>query len=236
VSAVEDGHYAPASAVLLSSAKCAVVTRLVRAYEADPLHFQWASVNITSPEYTAELRKRTMTTDDAVAQYVWKELEKAKKQFDQMWRELRDKLEEIYQRDGASRPLTFDEVIPHAVEENGLFWEIAKGLYDRAAATPATEETLRHFAEACPPFRCVLYALLMAWYDRSLREYQGGEKFHAGRFDLFMAIFLPYCDQFLSAEVDGEQERCLAKVAQLAGVSTIVRSYDDFCANLMVLV
>lgn len=212
-----------------------IVTRLVRAYESDPLRFQWRRVNITSPEYAAELSRRTLTADDAVAQHVWKELQDTKKQFDKMWRELRGKLEEAFQRDGASRPLTFAEVIPHAIGENGLFWEIAKGLYNRAAVTPATDETIRLFAEACPPFRCVVYALLMAWYDRSMREYQGGEKFHAGRFDLFMAIYLPYCEQFLSDEARGEQERCLAEVARLAGVPTVVRSYDDFCAGLMVL-
>jgi len=212
-----------------------ILTRLVRAYEADPLHFKWGRVNITSPEYAAELSRRTLTADDEVAQYVYKNLLEARKQFETMWLELRGKLEEIFQRDGAPRPLTFAEVIPHAIGENGLFWDIAKGLYNRPAVTPASDETIRLFAEACPPFRCVVYALLMAWYDRSMRDWNGGEKFHAGRFDLFMAIYLPYCGQFLSAETEGEQERCLAEVARLAGVPTVVRSYDDFCASLMVL-
>jgi hypothetical protein len=211
-----------------------ILTHLVRAYEANPSQFQWRRVNIQSPEYAAELRRRTLTADDAIAQHVWKELQEAKKQFENMWRELRDQLEEIFQRDGASRPLTFSEVIPRAIGEGGLFWEIAKGLYNRAAVTPATDETIRLFAEACPPFRCVLYALLMTWYDRSMRGYQGGEKFHAGRFDMFMAVYLAYTDQFLSAEVEGEQAKCLAEVARLAGVPTVVLSYDDFCARLMV--
>ena len=212
-----------------------IVTRLVRAYESDPLHFQWGRVNITSPEYAAELSRRTLTADDTVAQHVYKELLDARKQFDKMWLELRDKLEEIYQRHGSPRPLTFAEEVPRAIGENGLLWEIAKGLYDRASVTPANGETIRLFAEACPPFRCVVYALLMAWYDRSVRDWNVGEKFHAGRFDLFMSVYLPYCDQFLSAEVEREQERCLAEVARLAEVPTVVRSYDDFCAGLMVL-
>ncbi len=208
--------------------------RLVRAYEADPLHFQWERVDITSPEYTAELTKRTLTADDAVADYVRRSLDELSKQSEKTWSKLRSKLEEIYQRDISPRPLTFGEVTPQAIGENGLFWGVAEDLYNCAARTPASDGTIRHFVEACPPFRCAVYAILMAWYDRSLREYQGGERFPAGRIDLFMAIYLPYCNQFISAEKNGQQGKCLAEVARLANVATLVRSYDDFCSSLLV--
>ncbi len=209
-------------------------TRLVRAYEADPLHFQWGRVDITSPEYTAELTKRTLTANDAFADYVRRNLLDSSKQFETTWSKLRSKLEEIYQRDGSPRPLTFGEVIPQAIGENGLFWGVAEDLYNLAARTPASDGTIRHFVEACPPFRCLVHAILMAWYDRSLREYQGGERFRACRNDLFMAIYLPYCNQFISAEKNGQQSKCLAEVARLANVATLVRSYDDFCSGLLV--
>ncbi|MHB1938584.1 MAG: hypothetical protein ACYCOR_18685 [Acidobacteriaceae bacterium] len=211
-----------------------IVTRLIRAYEADPVHFQWGRVDITSPEYTAELTGRTLTADDTVASYVRRNLRDSSKQFDRRWSELRSELEEIYHRHGAQRPLTFGEEIPHVIGESGLFWGIAKDSYDWAASTPASDETVRHFVEACPPFRCAVYAILMAWYDRSLREYQGGERFLAGRNDLFMAVYLPYCNQFISAEENGQQGKCLAEVARLANVATLVRSYDDFCSGLLV--
>ena len=92
---------------------------------------------------------------------------------------------------------------------------------------------VRHFVEVCPPFRCVVFAFVMAWYDRSLRALPDGEKFHAGRIDLFMSCYLPYCDRFISAEVKDEQRKCLAEIARLAELPTIVQSYDDFCAGLL---
>jgi hypothetical protein len=90
--------------------------------------------------------------------------------------------------------------------------------------------------DACPPFRAIVYALLLAWYDRSVRERHTGEKFRAGRLDLFMAVYLPYCDRFITAEIYGEQERCLREVARAAGLHTVVGSYDDFCNGMLVTV
>lgn len=212
-----------------------IVSRLIRAYEADPVGFQWERVDITSPEYTAELTRRTLTADDVVAEYVCKSLNELSNQSEQTFSDLRRELEKIYQGHGAQRPLTFGEEIPRVIGESGLFWDIAKDSYDYAAGTsPSDEMTIRHFVEACPPFRCAIYAILMAWYDRSLREYRGGERFPAGRNDLFMAIYLPYCNQFISAEKKGQQGKCLAEVARLANVATLVRSYDDFCSGLLV--
>ena len=49
-----------------------------------------------------------------------------------------------------------------------------------------------------------------------------------------MAIYLPYTELFLTAEVNGEQERCLAEIARLVYPQTKVQSYDDFCAGLLI--
>ena len=42
------------------------------------------------------------------------------------------------------------------------------------------------------------------------------KKFEAGRNDMFMAVHLPYCDKFVTAEKYGEQERCLREVVAVA--------------------
>ena len=41
--------------------------------------------------------------------------------------------------------------------------------------------------EVRPPFRCIVYAFLMAWYNGSMRDWDGGESFSAGRNDLYMS-------------------------------------------------
>jgi hypothetical protein len=211
-----------------------ILRLLISAHEASPSAFRWGSVNVSAPEYAMEITKREFISDDDLVRDQREHFASSKKEFESVWSALRPKLEVIFQRDDAPRPRSIQEVLPHATVHGGVFWGMAKGLYEKGANAAATDEKVRHFVETCPPFRCCVYAMLMAWYDRSMRDWNSGEKFHAGRVDLFMAVYLPYCNQFLSAEQDGEQERCLAEVARLAGVQTIVCSYDNFCAGLMI--
>ena len=70
-------------------------------------------------------------------------------------------------------------------------------------------DTVKHFIDNCPPFRALLCAVLMSWYHHSAREEDSGERFTAGRNDLFMSIYLPFCDIFVTAEKKGEQERAV---------------------------
>ena len=47
-------------------------------------------------------------------------------------------------------------------------------------------------------------------------------------------MHLPYCDKFVTAEVYGEQEKCLREVALVAGLETEILSYDDFYNSFLV--
>jgi hypothetical protein len=76
--------------------------------------------------------------------------------------------------------------------------------------------------------------MIMSWYDLGVRDPHVGEKFRAGGNDLFMSIYLPYCDKFVTAERNGEQEKCLREVVLLAGLTTEVSSYDSFCKSLFI--
>lgn len=213
-----------------------VLRLLIAAHDAAPERFRWQLVNVSAPEYCKELSERKYTSDDAVAAEQWQHMKAVKAEFESTWATLRPKLEEIYQRDGEQRPSSLEEVLPHATGDGGLMWVIAKGLYDKIARSPAPDATIRHFLDNCPPFKCVVYAFLMTWYDRSLRALPDGEKFHAGRNDQFAAVYLPYTNLYLTAEIEGEQERCLAEIARLVYPQTNVQSYDDFCSALLVSV
>jgi hypothetical protein len=74
---------------------------------------------------------------------------------------------------------------------------------------------------------------LVSCADAAKRDRHTGEKLRAGRNDLFMSVYLPYCDKFVSAEKNREQERCLREVALVAGLETEVLSYDDFCDSFL---
>ena len=43
---------------------------------------------------------------------------------------------------------------------------------------------------------------------------------------LFMAVYLPYCDVFVTR--DAEQERCLRELTKYIGIDTEVLSFDAF--------
>jgi hypothetical protein len=211
-----------------------VTRRLIASYDAAPGEFDWLRVDVTAPGYADQARTPELSLSDDVARELKQHLDEVKRDFRDMWRNLRPELEPIFVRDGEPRPRRLDDVIPHTLTENGLYWSVAKDFYDRIAGAPTLEAKIGDFSDRCPPFRCAVFAMMVAWYG-SLRDVHDSEKFGAGRNDLLMAAYLPYADEFISAEEKREQEKCLAKVARLAGVSTIVRSYDDFCAGLMVL-
>jgi hypothetical protein len=110
---------------------------------------------------------------------------------------------------------------------------MGKLVYDRPAKTDANETTIKEFIDACPPFRSLIYAMLMSWYDLGVRD-DNGERFEAGRNDMFMSVHLPYWDKFVTAEKYCEQERCLREVAFVAGLEMEILSYDDFCNSFLV--
>jgi hypothetical protein len=108
-----------------------------------------------------------------------------------------------------------------------------KLVYHTPAQTDASEATIREFMDACPPFRALIYAMVLSWYDLAVRD-DKGEDFGAGRNDMFMAVHLPYCDQFVTAEKYRLQEKCLREVASVAGLETKVLFYGDFCNSFLV--
>ena len=80
----------------------------------------------------------------------------------------------------------------------------------------------------------IVYSLLMSWFDLAVRDRHTGEQFRAGRNDLFMSVYLPYCDQFVTAEIHKAQEKCLREIVAVANLDTNVTSYDDFCDSFLV--
>ena len=84
----------------------------------------------------------------------------------------------------------------------------------------------------CPPFRALVYAMFIPSYDEWVRDYQTEEKVKAGSNDLFISVYLPYCDTFVT---DNGSRRSPCERSRLPPVSrTKVLSYEDFCARFLV--
>lgn len=207
---------------------------LITAYDKDPNGFDWRRVNVSSQDCTRGLTDRELVENDQLASQQRQHLNDAKKEFEGVWSKLRPKLEEVIDRHSEAAPTRFQDVLPMVESKGGLVGGLGQGLYSRVASGNASQETIRDFIERCPPFRAVVYAFLLAWFDRSFGDRHKREKYRSGRVDLFMSIYLPYCDRFVSAEVNGEQEKCLCEIAGAAKLSTRVCSYDDFCNGLLI--
>ena len=186
-----------------------------------------------------ELRTGELTADDALADIQRTEQNASIKSYKALWVKLRSRLDPIFAVQGSPRPKSFEEAFKSG--SPALFPELGKGLYDAGRrfdaqlrgerAEPDTDmATVQHFIDNCPPFRAQLCALLMSWYNTSLRDGNTGEKFAAGRNDLFMSVYLPFCDVFVTRDAD--QESCLRELTKYIGIDTEVLSLDAFTKEL----
>jgi hypothetical protein len=182
---------------LLQNAWCTwppneVVKLHVFAYHRDPTHYHWNSVNVRAKEYENAIAKRAFPDDIYEEQRrVQFELEK---QFEQTWKSLRPKLDEIIARDPSQRLSSFSEAAEACVKPGGVLWGFGKGLYEHAVGVKSlnlADDDVRAFIEVCPPFRSACYALVMSWYNFSLSPTHTRVP-RSGRNDLMMAAYSPY--------------------------------------------
>jgi hypothetical protein len=157
-------------------------------------------------------------------------------------RRLQDEFEGLFTRSAnpLGGPNSFAEWLIQSQGPGGSFWNTARLLYEGAfgptsavdtnssLTIPPDETTLKTFLDVCPPVRALVYAMERTLYDRSLRAVNR-PAYKAGRNDQMMAVFLPYCEQFLTN--DGQQQKRLQEVAAAANIPVNVRLYADFYSS-----
>jgi hypothetical protein len=210
-----------------------LLRRLILAHTQDATNFVWQNVNMLSLDYENGIGDWELIRDKDLSAEQRESARTANAAFEPIWADLRPKLAEVFLRGGENPPRTFSEAARRIGSEGGLVWSVGKMLYDHIAGKEVQEKQIREFMGICPPFRAIIYAFLMMWYDGAVRDSEG-EKFKAGRTDLLMAAHLPYCAQFVTAEKKREQEKCLREIVSFTSLSTLVRSYDDFCNSFLV--
>jgi hypothetical protein len=199
----------------------------------NPAAYNWMMVDVRAPEYEDAIRSRKFVSDQQLTNEQGLELKDRKTGYKETFTKPRLHIQEIFEKHGEVPPPTLREAISRLQDADAaLIWTIGKWLYDRGAETDASEATVKQFMDVCPPFRALIYAMLMSWYNFSVRDPNAGQRFNAGANDQYMSIYLPYCHKFVTA--DGEQEKCLREIVFLAGLETEVLSYNDFCASFLV--
>jgi hypothetical protein len=205
--------------------------QLILAHFNYPATFNWKTVDVSWPDCDRQIRSPKFYDDETVSKeqrdFQWERRRSDKQRFVK----LRPTLQPIFAAHGQSPPTTCQEAISRRESVgNSAVWYKAQFYYDLVTTMDSTEGTIKEFANVCPPFLALIYAVFLPWYNNAVRDPATGERVIAGSNDLYMSVYVPYVDMFVTD--DEEQENALRAVARFAKLDTTILSYDDFCATL----
>lgn len=219
---------------LLTSGRCLwppheILRLLIARHFAAPSRFDWTRVDVRARVYEDAIIRRDFTEELCVEQR--KHQFEMERQFDGMWRGLRPKLDAILVADPSKRPTNHRRAVSIAKLDGGVLWGIGSQLYRYVSGSEPSEAETKTFMNTCPPFRAACYGVIAGWFAGALRVRDG--KPVAGRNDLFMSVYLPYCDRFVTG--DWAQEKSLREIAAEACIPCDVDSYATFGRSFSVL-
>jgi hypothetical protein len=201
----------------------------------DPATFNWKTVNVRWGDCERAIRDPEFFADEQVSKEQREFQSERTKLGKRQFVSLRPKLQSIFEAHGEQSPATFRPAISRLENSGGSsLWAVAQRFYDLVTKTDTDEATVKELMRVCPPFRALVYAIFIPWYNTAVRDYLTGEKLAASSNDLFMSVYLPYCDRFVTN--DGGQEKALREVAAVANLDTEILSYEHFCASFLVTV
>jgi len=213
---------------------------LVFAHHSNPSAYDWKAVGVRAMEYERGIQRRKVILSSQLSGETREELSALQKQFRQVLAQLRPDIQSVFEAHRRAPPTRFRDVITQlrggdaTVVWDKSEWAMGKLFYDGYSDAHASQTVIAEFMEVCPPFRAFIYGMLMQWYDRAVRDRHFGERYTAGYSDLAMSVYLPYCDKFVTAEKNGEQEKCLREIVGVANLNTEILSYDIFCDSFLV--
>lgn len=192
--------------------------------------YDWRNVPISTARLQDLIARGGFFTDElAIAEHECSV--RLQNQFEEPFNGLRPEYKRVFDSVGR-RFRDFSEFRALMFGENGAYWELAAGLYRHEVSTQPSADTINNFVSACPPFHALLLAHARALYERCVPEKPATTfKKLAKRIDTYMAIYLPYCDQFVTA--DDDQHRCFNTVVSELKLSTTVLTYNDFRKGLL---
>jgi hypothetical protein len=200
---------------LLASGDCIdpfawIVEKHAKTFDQDSKHYDWKKVNVRNGNFEREIIERTLLADELARQEKESATETTNS-FERTFTSMRPGFDEIFSN-GTDRPTTFADFVNILQRPGGAL-------------------KVRDFADHCPPFLMMVLAAVMAQYKRAIVEVPKKRK-RAGRVDLLMSVYLPYCRVFVSHDKD--QEVCLREMAAIPNLDKEILSYNDFRSRLLV--
>lgn len=219
---------------VLSSALCLlpageITKALVQRFHANPTGFDWRRLNIRCSEYENAIVRRDF--DEAICAEQREQARAVAKEFREIWEELRPRLDPIFAREPESRPTSFGDTVEIAKIRGTVLLTQARRLYTHVTQEHPGDEMIEDFLSRCPPFQVACHSMIMAWHNFSLRD-EADDSAVTGRNDLLMAVYLPYCDIFLTD--DWAQRRDLTAIAVACGIQCEVMGTSDLENRMLI--
>jgi hypothetical protein len=220
---------------LLNSGQCLfpahwILTRIFNEHHKDPAKFDWRRVPVRGMVYERAIRTRDFTEDLCASQRNHQLLQERKSE--RLWKSPRPDANKAFARAPGLRPVTFQDAIELSRSEGSNTWMMGAGLYRRVTGTELDESGFWRLLEVCPPFRAFYFGILHHWFDGALRSRAPLDLKPAGKTDLSMSIYLPYCDKFVADE--SAQQPSLRDIAKAANIECDVQNYYDFSESFNV--
>ncbi len=203
----------------------------IQAFESNPA-YDWQHVPVCPPDLAETLLRDKSFFSRKLAVEQLEHAQKMQDDFEAPFKRIRPEFEEIFRRHGR-RIDSFSEFLGVMFGPGGSYWAIGAELYRHVAGNSPEEQKVRQFVAACPPFHSLLVAYARAQYERCVAVVpSANRKRLANRVDTFMAVYLPYCAQFVTADED--QHQCFSTVASELKLGTSVLMYEQFWNSMLV--
>jgi hypothetical protein len=204
-----------------------ILSELIKLHHQNPSAFNWKSVEVRFPEAERELFTKEMFEDDQAAQEQTVHARQQNKNYADLSSLVRNPLDEYFAKNPSTRPNNFSEYLSLPQTKEAIL-TCAKLIYKWPTNTIPDDTAILNFIDICPPFRALVYALAVGLYEYSFRDLKTETSFRAGAFDTYMSVYLPYCDQFVTAEKRERQRNALELVKVSAKLPVQICSYNDF--------
>lgn len=219
---------------LLASGDCIdpfnwIVEKHVQAFDQNALNYDWKRISVRNRQIEREIVERTLFDDD-LAHEEKESAGETKASFENYFSGMRPRFDQIFSN-GTERPATLGEFVSILQRPGGAFWTgYGRTFYARNVQHEPEEKSVRDLADRCPPFLMMVLAAVMAQYARAIVGNPKKKK-RAGRVDLLMSVYLPYCRVFVTH--DDDQTVCLREIGKAGGSDSEILSYAEFRSRLL---
>jgi hypothetical protein len=157
------------------------------------------------------------------------------KWFREMYEKLRGTYQPLFETGGLPRPENAVRFLKYFISRRETYYDmLLLDIYERHTGERPTHDEFTAFFEnkdACG-WGLFWLARIYALYQRSIQHERYGWKANAGLHDLDSAIYLPYCDWFVTG--DAPQRRAFRLLNALNRRATSIIEYSDLRRRLLV--